>query len=80
MCIELILLVAILAVVVIYYHRNYHDTPHKKEGLQWQDSGGDIILNSGMDYLDIYDTQDLYRNAPYIYPVPYTYETAENFV
>ena len=31
---------------------------------------------TGYPYLDIYETQDYYREHPYIYPTPYSYLTA----
>jgi hypothetical protein len=30
-----------------------------------------------MQYLDVYEQQDFYRNNPQVYPVPHTYTTAK---
>lgn len=68
----IIALLILLAITGLIVYRK------RIEGLQWEDQGNDILLNTGLNYLDVYDEQDLYRNSPYIYPVPYTYETAQD--
>lgn len=72
---ELLICLVIVVIIAILY---YYYSPRRMSELYHigrQSKSTMCPPRTGMNYLDVYEQQDYYKNNPQIYPTPQTYTT-----